>query len=437
MTFMKNNFLKYGSTCYLLLLILVSTATLAQNKTEEFTVNGLKVILKQTQKETIVMGMYFRGGTSNYDAANAGIESLALSGIIECGTASFPANDFNDQTDEYGFHLSGEATNDYGLVKLGCISKYVNEAWKLFSAAIASPVFESQKFNLLKEQKINDIRMVSSNPDERLKELAREFAFAGTSYAINPDGSVAGLTALTRDKVKDYYYNTLLNKKRMFLVVAGNISRQDIEKKVQEAFAAVPEKEYNEVKIENRLFSKETYKIDNRPIATNYIGGILNAPVLSSDDYPAYRLAVSILSSAMFDVIRLNKQLSYAPSAHYSQGKIAYVTMYASTTQPKETVKAMRFVLSYIKDNTYTGRIMNKVRKHQLLAYMQRQEIMSDIADELGEAEIMGDWKLAENLVERMNKVTAGEMQEVLNQYAKYITWAYVGNKGLGEEAFK
>ncbi len=40
----------------------------AENKTLEFNVNGLKVILKQTQKETIVMSMYFRGGLSNYPA---------------------------------------------------------------------------------------------------------------------------------------------------------------------------------------------------------------------------------------------------------------------------------------------------------------------------------------------------------------------------------
>jgi zinc protease len=65
------------------------------NNTIEFTSNGLKVILRQTQKETLVMNMYFRGGTSNYSTATAGIESLALSGLIECGTATDQANDFN------------------------------------------------------------------------------------------------------------------------------------------------------------------------------------------------------------------------------------------------------------------------------------------------------------------------------------------------------
>lgn len=429
--------LNYCKSCCVLLLLLITATTFAQNNTEEFNVNGLKVILRQTQKETLVMSMYFRGGSANYGPGNAGIESLALSGIIECGTDKYSANDFDDQVDEYDFHLAGQATNDYGLVKLACISKYADQAWKLFFSAIAVPKFETQKFDLLKEQKINALKQKLSSPDARLRELAREFAFSTTNYAINPAGSVAGITALTRDAVKNYYYNILLNKRRMFLVVAGNISRVALEKKIQDEFMGIPDKEYTPVAVESGLFEKERVTIENRPIATNYLCGIINAPALNSNDYPAFRLSVTILHSAMFSVIRLNKQLSYAPSAYLSEGKISYVTMFASTTQPVETVQAMREVLSVIKERIYSDKTLNSIRKSRLLSYKQRQEIMSGIVDNLGEAEIMGDWKLAENLVDRMNKVTPGEMQAVFNHYAKNITWAYIGNKGLGEQAFK
>lgn len=417
-------------------MLLITATTFAQNNTVEFTVMGLKVILRQTQKETLVMSMYFRGGSSNYSTANAGIESLALSCLIECGTGKYSANEFNDQIDEYGFHLAGDVSNDYGVVKLGCISKYKDEAWKLFSSAISSPLFETQKFNLLKEQKINDLKLEQSNPDARLKQLAQGFAFAGTPYAINPEGTVESLKILNRDAVKDYYYNTLLNKSRMFLVVAGNISKEDIENKILDAFAGIPAKEYTQAIIESPLFTQESLKIESRRIATNYIAGILNAPGLNSPEYPAFRLAVTILNSALFEVIRQSKQLSYAPSASLSEGKISYVTMYASTTQPAETVKAMRMVLSFIKNNTYSNRLMENIRKGNLLSYAKRQEVMAEISDQLGKAEIMGDWRLAENLAARMSMVTAEQLRAVLNTYAKSITWAYIGDKSVGEQSF-
>ena len=433
---MRSIFSIFSRTVSLWLLLLITATGFAQNNTVEFTANGLKVILRQTQKETLVMSMYFRGGSSNYTSEEAGIESLALSGIIECGTRKYSADDFNDQTDEYGLHFSGEANNDYGLVKLGCISKYTDEAWKLFSSAISSPVFETQKFNILKDQKINDLQAGLSSPDARLKRLAEEFAFSSTAYETNPDGTVESLTGLTREVVKDYYYNTLLNKNRMFLVVAGNISREDLEKKIQEAFSAIPAKEYTTASIKSPRFTQDLYKIESRPMATNYVCGILNAPGLNSPDYPAFRMAVSILNGALFEVIRLDKQLSYAPSATMSEGRISYVTMYASTSKPVETVKAMYMVLTYLKSNTSSVRLMENVLKSQLHTYAKQQELMSSIADQLGKAEIMGNWKLAENLGSRMSLVTAEQMKTVLNNYVKGITWAYIGDAGLGEKSF-
>jgi predicted Zn-dependent peptidase len=380
--------------------------------------------------------MYFRGGSANYTAENAGIESLALSGTIECGTGKYAAGEFNDQVDEYGLHLDGAASNDYGLVKLKCISRYTDEAWKLFSSAIASPEFETQKFDLLKEQKISELNVALSNPDNRLSQLAKEFAFAGTPYAINPDGTVATLTALNRKSVKEYYYNILLNKSRMFLLVAGNISRESLEAKVKAAFSEIPDKPYTPAVNANQFFAEDIYKIESRSIATNYVCGLVNAPGLNSPDYPAYRLAVTILHSSLYDAIRLTRHLSYAPAAFVSAGKIPYTTMYASTSQPRETVQTMRAVLSHIKSKTYPGRVVEDVKKILLLSYQKEQEIMSDVADELGKAEIMGNWKLAENLDTRIETVSADDVKEVLSRYINKIVWAYIGDPVLGKQSF-
>ena len=429
-------FLKFIRSACLCSLLLITVGCFAQNNTIDFTVNGLKVILRQTQKETLVMSMYYRGGSSNYTTANAGIEWLALSGAVECGTTKYAANDFNEQVDEIGLHLNGNATNDYGIIKLSCISKYKDEAWKLFSSAIASPVFETQKFALLKEQQLNNLKAKFSDPDDRLKQLAQEFAFSKTAYAINPLGSVTSLAALTKDAVKEYYYNSLLNKNRMFLVVAGNISKEELEKKIAADFTAIPTKPYSSATITNNTITEEVYKIEPRNIATNYIAGVINAPGLGDADYPAFRLGVSILNSAMFDYIRLTKQLSYAPSAYITEGRISYLTLYASTSQSAETVKGMRMLIAFMKNKTQSEKAMVNLRKSQLQSYIRRQELMSQITDELGEAEIMGGWKLAENLPERISSITAEDVRDVMNKYANNISWAYIGDATSGKDSF-
>jgi predicted Zn-dependent peptidase len=417
------------------LMLIVSTG-FAQSNTIEFTAAGIKVILHQTQKETVVMSMYFKGGSTNYSAENAGIESLALSGAVECGTSNYTASEFNDQVDENGLHLGADAGNDFGVITLKCISRYSGEAWKLFSAAIAAPVFESQKFELLKQQKISELNLALSNADTRLSELAKEFAFAGTPYAINPDGTETTLMALNRDAVKEYYYNTLLNKNRMFLVIAGNVSKEDIEAKITAAFSGIPDKPYTGIDIASQVFAEDVYTIENRPLATNYVCGLVNAPGLSSPDYPAYRIAVVILNSSIYETIRLSKHLSYAPAAFLSAGKISYTTVYASTSQPRETVRAMRSVLSFVKSKKFPYWLIEDLKKSLLQSYQKQQETMNDVAAELGKAEIMGNWKLAENLNSRMQPVSADDVNEVFNRYVKKIVWAYVGDEDQGISTF-
>ena len=427
---------KQGKALCLLLFLFFSLSLSAQNNVEAFEVNGLKVILKQTQKETLVMSMYYRGGLTNYPAADAGIESMALSGIIDCGNRTYSATEFDDKRDEYGFHFGGEAANDCGVVKLRCITAYGEEGWKLFVSAITAPLFDPHKFELLKQEKSDELKGELSNADGRLRRLAMTSAFAGTPYANNPDGTVENIARLSREEVKDYYYNILLNKKRMFLVVAGNISKEDLQKKVQTAFASLPEKEYTPVPVETVSFTKDTYQIENRPLATNYVCGILNAPNLDNPDYPAFRVASGILHSVLFREIRLSKRLSYAPAAYLSRGKISYLTLYASTTNPQETVKTMYEVLANARKAIYTDETVADLQNSIALSYLKQQESMSAIADALGEAEIMGDWKLAVNFNERVSSVTAKDVQRVLRNYTRNIAWAYIGDAASGQQSF-
>ena len=56
----------------------------------EFDVNGLKVLLKRREGSlTVAAGLFIRGGASNINAQNAGIETLMLSAATEA-TTNFP-----------------------------------------------------------------------------------------------------------------------------------------------------------------------------------------------------------------------------------------------------------------------------------------------------------------------------------------------------------
>ena len=76
-------------------------------------VNGVKVIVQPAGNDIVVIQTIVKGGVENYTATQAGIESLAISGLTECGTAKDDKNSFKDKLDKVSAQIGGNAGMDY------------------------------------------------------------------------------------------------------------------------------------------------------------------------------------------------------------------------------------------------------------------------------------------------------------------------------------
>src|ERR1700760_4417307 len=153
----------------ILITIIICLATLpafAQSPTSAFVVDGIKVIYKPTVKDMVNVRVYFKGGVSNYSAAQAGIENLALSALTECGTKKYTGEAFRDTSDNYTINIGSETTYDYSDVQLQCVSQYFDLGWDLFSQAIVNPVFDAAELELLRNKLLAAVGQMQSDPDK-------------------------------------------------------------------------------------------------------------------------------------------------------------------------------------------------------------------------------------------------------------------------------
>jgi zinc protease len=409
----------------------------AQTKAISFNVNGLKVILKSTQKETVSMSMFFKGGVMNYDAERSGIENLALASAATCGTKNYSVVDYQELADEYGIEISGSSTTDYGTISMNCISKYLDQGWKLFSDAVVNPAFDKTEFQTTKERMITGIYHSQSDPETRVEQISMESMFKDSPYSINPLGTSKTVGAFTAEMVSNYYHNELLNKNKMFLVVAGNITKEALEKKIQASFAALKEKPYTPPVYERKMLTGEHLVVEQRDIATNYMSCIMNAPTMSSADYYAFVLTINALSGSMNYELRTKQGLSYAPGATVKVQQIPYTSMYVSTTQPKKAFQAMITVYNSIKDGKYSQRYLDALKKDHRDGYYRHQESASSIVEDLGEAEVLGSYTIIDDMVANFNKVTLQDMKDSFAKYMKGAIWVYLGDEQVGKAAFQ
>jgi zinc protease len=422
-------------SCVILTLILRAAAQVAP--TSSFEVEGIKVIFKPTVKQIVNVSIYFRGGVSNYPAEKAGIERLALTGALDCGTAKYPTDIFKEMAEGIGAQLNGVTGLDNGRISLNCIAKYFNEGWDLLAAAVTTPVYDAGAFEILRQKEIGALQQAEGNPDAKLRTLAVASAFKGTAYAINPDGSKEALSTLTAGEVKDYYFGTLLNKSRIFIVVVGNVTREDITAKIKAAFGALPAGNYTQHLPEVPTFGFSPVTVEERAVSTNYILGIVNAPAYSSPDYVPFLLSFSELHGLMFTEIRIRRHLSYAPDANVNTTLLPYADVYVSTTDPKASVDVMNDVLRFMKSKNLPNRSINQIKALFITGSYRREESTNALAETLGRAEVLGGWEIAEQLPALILRTTRSEMSDAFSKYVSGVTWTYLGDKGKADEAIR
>ena len=399
----------------------------AQSQTTAFDVDGIKVIFKPTVKEIINVRMFYRGGVTNYNPSQAGIERFALSAATECGTKKYSGDTFKDRADKYGINIHGAAEYDYGDIEMESVSKYFNEGWDLFTEAVVNPIFDESQVQLLRNKIIASIRGAESDPDKRSEQLILNNAFENTPYATDPDGNTQAIEKLTAAGL-NAYYNSIFNKNQMFIVVAGKISKEELVAKIHASFGAIPVKQYTKPEYHEPFWNDYKTLIEKRGLATNYINGIMNAPPVISADFIPYRMGIAALGGSLFGVLRTQLNLSYDPGTSTTTQQMPYALMSVTTNSAKEAVYAMTDLLGRVRRNGITAKGVETLKSSFITNYYIRQQSTSALTGSLGEYEVLGGWQLADAIPVLVNETTADQINYAMNKYIVGLRWSYLGN---------
>ncbi|MFN2430371.1 MAG: M16 family metallopeptidase, partial [Cryomorphaceae bacterium] len=173
----------------------VSTLAFAEQEpqTDEFEVDGLKVILRHSVKGTVSARLFVLGGTSNYSKEKEGIESLALNLAVQSGPDSMTKQEFNAAAEKVGARLNANAGYDYANLSLTCVKLHWDKSWELFAKSITNPAWRQTEFDVFRDQLVTASKQSVSNPDAQLGRLSMSKAWEGTDYEKFPSGSPEAL----------------------------------------------------------------------------------------------------------------------------------------------------------------------------------------------------------------------------------------------------
>ena len=178
------------------------------------------------------------------------------------------------------------------------------------------------------------------NPDAHLDDLADSIMYAGHPYAVASDGTIASIKAITRDDLAKWH-DARLTKENLLLVVVGNVTRADLEKKIAAALGSLPATGGTARVVGPAVAKPGDVKVVQRDLPTNYILGVFPVPSLAERDFAAFRLGMAILSDRLFEEVRTKRNLTYAVSTGVSSRRANQGNLYVTAVQPDTTLKVM------------------------------------------------------------------------------------------------
>jgi predicted Zn-dependent peptidase len=393
----------------------------------EFDANGLKVIVKRRPSATVAVGLFIRGGARNINAKNAGIENLMLNVATE-GSKKYPRQALRRELARTGSSISSGSNQDYSVFSLVATRQNFDRLWDVFVDITLNPTFAPEDVARIKSQLLTGLRERESDPDNALEAAADRIVYAGHPYANDVSGTIATVGAFTPADLQAYHQK-VTTASQMLLVVVGDVDPETFRQRVTTSFAALPKGSYKESPLPTLNFTNPTLDVSQRSLQTNYIKGVFPAPTLGTPDFYAMRVATMILRDRVFEEVRTNRQLSYAPSADLDNFEANSGNIYVTAVDANQAVKIMLGEIKDMRTSLVSQQSLDAVAGTFLTTYYVGQETNAAQAGELARYELIGGgWRNAFEFLNRIRQVTPEQVREVSNKYMKNLRFAVVGD---------
>jgi zinc protease len=416
------------SIYFIISFLAFSLISMGQPGPYEMTIEGVKVIVHPANNQLITVMTVIIGGVQNYPAEKQGIESLALNALTECGTINDDKNSFKNKLDKVSGQVYGYTGMDYAAFRMNCVLSDFEVVWPLYSDALTSPRFDEKEFARIRQDAINIIRDAESDPQNAIDKYAKKVAFQGKNYAKDPQGTASIVAKLTAAETKKYYQG-ILTRGKLLVVVVGDIDRKALEDKLSGMLKKIPQGSPYTMKKESYKPAKASFSSTQKEFATNYIQGVTGAPLPGTPDYNAYQLAMNIFSNKHYLEVRSKNGLSYAPGAWLAAGSTATTNIIVSTTDPNKYIRVFDTLVNNLKKDGFDPEDIKNEKVGYVTGVYYRQETNDAQAASLVNSEIQhGNWRRSITIKDEINKVTPEQVNAAFKKYMGNITWVYMGN---------
>ena len=391
--------------------------------------NGLVVITAQERSNpTVAIQVWYKVGSKDDPDKRSGFAHL-FEHLMFKSTKNMKDEMMDRLTEDVGgwnnASTSDDVTNYYEVVPSNYLETLLwAEADRMSTLNVTDKNFPSER-DVVKEEFNSG---VLAPPYGRLFYAIDKLSFSVHPYKRPTIGSIEDLNAATLEDVRAFH-KTFYRPDNAVLVVVGDFEQQQLDGWIDKYFGRIPKPSASIPRVTvkepertaEKRFNETGPNVPLPAVAITYL-----APPVSSPDADALRVAESILSGG--ESSRLYQSLVYTQqvaaeafgSANLRQDVSLFVlgAILAGGKQPAEGEKALLTELKKMQDAPVTKAELEKAVNQLVAGALRERETNSGKAFAIGNAAvILGDAKRVNTDIERLQAVTAADVQRVMKKY--------------------
>lgn len=187
----------------------------------------------------ISMEVNFRAGAMLEPKGKEGIAHLTAA-LMDEGAGEYDAREFREELDAIGARFGGSTDTQDLSVNMTTLSEHKQRAFELVGLAMNQPRFDVDAVDRMKDSMLADIRQGDEEPSNVAWRLFRPALYGSHPYANSGEGSLASVSALTRDDAKAWH-EKWFTKSNMVVAVVGDITPEELKPMLDLAFGKLPQ----------------------------------------------------------------------------------------------------------------------------------------------------------------------------------------------------
>lgn len=186
----------------------------------------------------VALSFLVEGGAAQDPQGKGGAAQMTAR-LLDEGAGPYDSDAFQGALADRAIELSFSATADSLGGTMKTLVRHCDEAFSLLRLALLEPRFDEAAVERVRAQTLASLRYQAKDPGAMASKRFFAEAFRGHPYAVPTAGTVESLPSVARADVVDLH-RRILARERLKIVVVGAIGADEVARRIDETFGALP-----------------------------------------------------------------------------------------------------------------------------------------------------------------------------------------------------